>query len=107
VTVRDDERNTILAAYLRAPSNSPRTLAEVAMELFGLADSGHRQDLIAEVSSAMDQVTPYVLSERGYKGDWDRRRAKAADEWMALRWPWMTKKNRRAVVSRVRWELLW
>jgi hypothetical protein len=82
---RDGQLNAILAAYLRAPTLSWRTVAEAATEVFGPGASEHLQGLIVEVTSAVDQVGLFVRSEVGYEGDWDRRRAKAADEWMALR----------------------
>jgi hypothetical protein len=104
---RDGQLNAILAAYLRAPTLSWRTVADAATEVFGPGASEYLQGLIVEMTSAVDQMGPHVRSEVGYEGHWDRRRAKAADEWMALRWPWMTKRNRRAAFSLGRRVLLW
>jgi uncharacterized Zn finger protein (UPF0148 family) len=107
VVARNDVLNAILTEYCRNPRGSSRKVADAAIDLFGPIESRHRQSLVAEVASSVDEVITYVRAEAGDKGRWDRRRAKAADSWVALRWPWMTKKSRKATIAQGWWVMLW
>ena len=96
----DSDLNRLFAAALEFGSNWRRPVGDLAAEHFPDRPQDDRYALIAIVESCRLAIEAHVEAAHiRVAGHWTRGERRQADAWIADRYPWMEKRNRRRALG--------
>lgn len=96
VELSDPDLNRMYAASLEFGPNWRRPLRELAEERFPTQPVAYRDALCEVINDCRDGIELYVEQKHVViGGKWSRSDAREVDAWIASRYPWMTRRNRR------------
>ncbi|HET7659879.1 MAG TPA: hypothetical protein VFK66_05765 [Oryzihumus sp.] len=96
----DPDLNSLFAAALEFGPSWRRPVGDLAAELFPNRRQDDRDVLAAAVDECRSAIEADIAATHmRLAGQWARRDEQQTDQWIANRYPWMTKKNRRRALS--------